>query len=842
MELAINSNCLSELASSLHHDLLSATLEERAAIRQQTVASFCRHRQNLRSVGAIVHLIFDQRSEEYNLQVTEARGPEKVDFEIFQRIAQSELSDDTAIRAAQWATIQNWGAEFLLLILHLRLMDQETNTFWSQARAASNRVHDWDIARSMLNLRIFNVHNQKQSWISVCTNGHQIRPEYFKDIKEGASLLTQQEIDRYKLEFDQYGLIDFTNWRQLKALLQQNEGPTSNVDGMPDDGDEPSEDPSQQRISNLQAGEMITPVRETESAQEDSHRRAIPREDISSDEGSLSDDDSMPSLEQVISSARKSRNPKRPSKHPILEHPPGSSNKKPRTMAGADSWPQVTVDKYLSSCSESERCAYAKREAESRQRLDKALEDILSCLTTLDTNDEENAHDADTEGEASSGADDSDSDDDDDVDYGNAQGDEEVRVQGSRQNHNRDDLYRYALPLLSPETSPPLATEWTPIMTETDCLSTAHNTRRRTADVWSVTPNEACALVASNTIVLDKPLILRTGSPNSVASDWFMDNLLRHIDSDGRIDVQRNDRIGTRSVKAKRIVKRIRKKLDRRRMSAYQPLNCLNISDLPFSEGEPQFIRHPRFRLGDILASRLERKKAFKPQCASSSNIGKKTFDKPARSKRAIDIETSQKFHLFSSAYTVSRFHRDCYNCTWVKCVAGVKAWFLKFSAADDDARLVILRPGDILFMPAGTYMEHAVVTLEGPCIMVGGQRFDARRIIPQLDHIGDLIKHPSLTNEDVPAFQLPEFLDEMIEYANEDPGYFTDDINSFEISGLCLKRDEIKAVASCTCASMNSGRTPKCNKDTCQCYKNDRQCTSWCIGHTVLPCSVYNM
>lgn len=373
-------------------------------------------------------------------------------------------------------------------------------------------------------------------------------------------------------------------------------------------------------------------------------------------------------------------------------------------------------------------------------------------------------------------------------------------------------------------------------MAESDWLNAGPGEQAYRADIWSLTPDETCQLVASTTIALEKPFIIRTDSTSEVEAEWFMENLLRHVGTDGLIDVQMNDELGTKAEKAESVVKRIQRRLVSRSMSTYQPLNCLNISNLPFSEGEPRFIRHPRFRLGDIIGSRLAQKIGHD----QVNNVGKKTFARPSQSSRAVDVESGQRFHLLSSAYTVSRFHRDCYNCTWIKCISGVKAWFLRSSRLHDaDVRLVILKPGDTLFMPAGTYMEHAVVTLVGPCIMVGGQRFDAKRIVSQLDQIRDLIEDPSLTNEDVPALQLPQFIDETIEYAEQDAVYFTDCTNSFKVSDLHLKRDQIKAAASCACLPTNEGQQSTCKMDECSCHSNNRQCTSWCVGHTVLPCSI---
>lgn len=387
MEQAINGGQLTVLASRLHHELSSAPSAcERAAIRKRTVASFLEHRQNLRSVSAVVHLIFEQRAVEYDTQVSAAEGTEKAEFEFFRDIAQSELSDDKANRAAQWTTIRNWGADFLLLILDLQLMDQETNTFWNLARAASNRIRDWSVARSMLNLRLFTIHNQKQSWLSVCNHGHQIRPEYFKIIQEGAASLTQQDVEKYNIAFDRHGLVDFTNWTQLKALLEQTETcpqtPNPNRD-------------HEQTNSVPDVGPTARIDQEAESTQQPDPARAIHIEDVGGEDGNVQrvaphnedvegEDGNVQRVASVMSTARVLRSVNRPPKRPlVVETPTVGSRKKPRTRTISKLRPHGVAGEYLAACSKEERCAHVQREAEARKMLDTALEDILSCLAPL---------------------------------------------------------------------------------------------------------------------------------------------------------------------------------------------------------------------------------------------------------------------------------------------------------------------------------------------------------------------------------------------------------------------------------------------------------------------------
>jgi hypothetical protein len=53
---------------------------------------------------------------------------------------------------------------------------------------------------------------------------------------------------------------------------------------------------------------------------------------------------------------------------------------------------------------------------------------------------------------------------------------------------------------------------------------------------------------------------------------------------------------------------------------------------------------------------------------------------------------------------------------------------------------VVILEPGDWLLMPAGLEVRHALLILEGPSLMVGGQNLDGYCLLSQLDMIETLI------------------------------------------------------------------------------------------------------
>ncbi|KEQ85232.1 hypothetical protein M438DRAFT_271958 [Aureobasidium pullulans EXF-150] len=155
-------------------------------------------------------------------------------------------------------------------------------------------------------------------------------------------------------------------------------------------------------------------------------------------------------------------------------------------------------------------------------------------------------------------------------------------------------------------------------------------------------------------------------------------------------------------------------------------------------------------------------------------------------------------FNVFSTILTVSRFHKDAFNGTWVKCLAGIKAWFFLDPSAEEgdfetpapeNIRCILLFPGDVLYMPAGLSVPHAVVTVCGPCLMAGGQRLDKTSLIPQLKEIYRMMREPSTTNEDVPRSEFRAILSTLLTLIKEDPKDFEDP------KGL---RDTIVSIQAC--------------------------------------------
>ncbi|KAG9854407.1 hypothetical protein KCU77_g6249, partial [Aureobasidium melanogenum] len=334
-----------------------------------------------------------------------------------------------------------------------------------------------------------------------------------------------------------------------------------------------------------------------------------------------------------------------------------------------------------------------------------------------------------------------------------------------------------------------IATEWRPSPSSPAGSPMHRDDRLRgSADLLCLTLHEAKDLVALRTPI-EKPVLVRAGVPD-FDTKWFLKQLEIHAGGpSGELVIQgstlEDPEELTSTMKVKEVIERVSASMDEADPASFQPVNCLDLQTLPSYAHEPSFMTHPRYSLLDVVRVRLQQKLGtFVP-------IGKQTWKSPLRStvSRPVDMEQAMHFQLLSSQYTVSNFHEDVMNCTWVKCLAGVKAWFFDLSDQRDDisdvpdgnnqqaavtyssgVKLVILKPGDILYMPAGLIVRHAVVTLEGPCVMVGGQKLDGCSLPEQLECMESLMEEPARTNESVPCLQLPDVLDEIISYIMNGP------------------------------------------------------------------------
>ncbi|KAG9533627.1 hypothetical protein KCU93_g379, partial [Aureobasidium melanogenum] len=306
---------------------------------------------------------------------------------------------------------------------------------------------------------------------------------------------------------------------------------------------------------------------------------------------------------------------------------------------------------------------------------------------------------------------------------------------------DRDKLYHFALSklLCLDDEVPQLAVEWN---------SSMPAAQRVRADILSLSDREAVHLVSSGESI-DKPFVIRGEPPDAPRLDWLLEALNDEYGPEAELDVQGD---GTEAQahreSLENVCKLLRQEYDAKRPGDFMPTNCLNIPIQGFFSG------------------------------VSYANVW--LFQKRSVIVRGL-LGTSAKTR--SRLRSVTICITDAWNCTWVKCLSGIKAWYFIIPNSDlsnmhdpmpEDIRLIILEPGHTFYMPAGIRVPHAVITLKGPCLMVGGQRLDRHNLKEQLEAIHEMILEPETTNEVVPWTQFRAILLDIVAQINLCPSKFS--------------------------------------------------------------------
>jgi hypothetical protein len=362
---------------------------------------------------------------------------------------------------------------------------------------------------------------------------------------------------------------------------------------------------------------------------------------------------------------------------------------------------------------------------------------------------------------------------------------------------------------------------------------------RQSAGVWCLTNTQACVLMELG-VRIERPVVVRSKEHFCSLSN-FLCLLEQRYTLDGELAVQ--DRTGINpatNMRLGEVLQRLSLEPDPTDPLSFRPLNCLDIAAFRPYTSVPAAMQHRRFSIVEAMQSFQSQEANIKIKPGKQSTIRAR----PTKSSvRAIDMESCAAFMLLASVLAFSTWHEDLLNNTWVQCLTGKKAWFMRVNDDEGPPAVVILEPGDWLLMPAGLRVKHAVLTLEGPSLMVGGQHLDGHCLTPQLDEMSELIENPDRTNEAVPALQLPIMLDLIIDYISKYP----EDHRLFVLAGapgnhprlvegLQDWRDKAKAKYGCTCHS--DGRS-KCIPGKCPCLTRSsnggnftRRCTTWCAGN----------
>lgn len=319
---------------------------------------------------------------------------------------------------------------------------------------------------------------------------------------------------------------------------------------------------------------------------------------------------------------------------------------------------------------------------------------------------------------------------------------------------------------------------------------------------------------AKQRTVFTTPLIIKEAFADSgdYSKEAFAD-ILESSFPGGLINVKREfvgDPEATRTAKVVRMI--------RTKSKMWNRSNLLDLENLT-NAIKPGLTRLPRFRLLNFIIHELK--------ANFTSQTGKQTVLTP------FDVGSSESFEIFGFQGAFSGPHLDVLGGTWVRNLFGTKLWMIvpESTMTEDDwadlslngpvwdpkgkARAIILEAGDVLFMPPGIKVVHAVLTLE-TCLMTGGMLWDELTVLPTLRALLWVYKNQSATNEAMP-YQFREVLDVL------------------ERRLLCLSTDENtsdirKAISDlralgCQCLPCDSA---------CPCYVGERRCTPLCYQHTL--------
>jgi len=175
----------------------------------------------------------------------------------------------------------------------------------------------------------------------------------------------------------------------------------------------------------------------------------------------------------------------------------------------------------------------------------------------------------------------------------------------------------------------------------------------------------------------------------------------------------------------------------------------------------PLFTMLSRFRLLESLADRVQ-----------GGNLGK------CAAASLTDVSGSTDFNDLGNANAFSGPQLNTSSGTWVRNLDGVKLWVIVPESAMNaeeweafgklgrswfprsGSKLIVLEPDDVLFMPPGLKIVHAVHSLTDN-VMEWGIFWDELDVISTLQAILWVRKHHMATNDGL-AHQLPRIIDEL--------------------------------------------------------------------------------
>ena len=373
------------------------------------------------------------------------------------------------------------------------------------------------------------------------------------------------------------------------------------------------------------------------------------------------------------------------------------------------------------------------------------------------------------------------------------------------------------------------STQWASIYTTDEDISAAESTLAATADVWYI-GWEAFKKRAESGEIFRKPIVIKqdfkdSGSYELAAYAALLNERFPTQDLDLQ-DCNTGEcrKIATRDFCTAICVPEKERCKDVRDLA--KTGNLINLRKIANSDA-PLLTRLKRFRLLETLVDR-----------ASNEGPGKR------HAREANDVADCLAFNLLGFEGAFSRPHVDALVGTWARCLFGAKAWIFVTDMGDEDwedfaeqgplwapagkGRMIILEKDDVLLMPPGLRVLHAVYTLD-TSLMEGGMLWDEENIPTLLKELLWVTQNQLCTNEAV-AYQLPRIVDALKSWVQENGVKLcAGHLSAGDISLLQQGIENLEALG-CDCGW-------KCNSaDSCQCRAQNRRCTAWCCKHPSLP------
>jgi hypothetical protein len=321
--------------------------------------------------------------------------------------------------------------------------------------------------------------------------------------------------------------------------------------------------------------------------------------------------------------------------------------------------------------------------------------------------------------------------------------------------------------------------------------------------------SDAFIIAARKGQIFHKPIVIKEKFMGSgMHTIDGVASLLQDVLSNAVIDVRTLDDFQQASIPVEDFVASIH-------TNRFEGANAVNLRNL--TDGHrPLFTMLSRFRLLHSLVRRAE-----------GRTLGKHI------TSTLVDVASCTSFSMLGLTGAFSGPHLDKLCGTWVRNLDGAKFWMIIPQEAVEsewDAfaksgytwdpngkqRLVLLEQDDVLLLPPGLRVVHAVHSPIN-CLMEGGMLWDELSIIQTLESVRWICKNQATTDEAIP-YQLYEIIVELEKYVKEQPDRFR---------GTVPKMIFLRMFDNVVSSLKDMG----CDQ-SCECQQEGRRCAAWCTQY----------